>query len=118
MLYGGRGGVPLGLNLFGDLTNDEFWAAYLEVKGATERYGRVMGERSCQNSGLEGEGSCRPRQEPWPERKFVGPSFSAMSTIESIKPSTNLSRVNWTHYLSASLWTLMGRAMAAMGTYG
>lgn len=43
----GEEGFRLGMNRFADLTNDEFRAAYLGVKGAAERNraGRVVGER-------------------------------------------------------------------------
>ncbi|KAM3391132.1 hypothetical protein ACQJBY_012660 [Aegilops geniculata] len=88
----GEEGFRLGMNRFADLTNDEFRAAYLGVKGAAERNraGRVVGERYRHDGAEE-----LPEAVDWREKGAVAPvkdqgqcgscwAFSAVSTVESI----------------------------------
>uniref|UniRef100_A0ACD5Z0S7 Uncharacterized protein n=1 Tax=Avena sativa TaxID=4498 RepID=A0ACD5Z0S7_AVESA len=89
----GQEGFRLGMNRFADLTNAEFRAAFLGVKGAAERMnraGRVVGER-YRHDGVEE----LPEAVDWREKGAVAPvknqgqcgscwAFSAISTVESI----------------------------------
>nr|CAQ00106.1 papain-like cysteine proteinase [Hordeum vulgare subsp. vulgare] len=88
----GEEGFRLAMNRFADLTNDEFRAAYLGVKGAAERNraGRVVGDRYRHDGAEE-----LPEAVDWREKGAVAPvknqgqcgscwAFSAVSTVESI----------------------------------
>jgi hypothetical protein len=64
----GEEGFRLGMNRFADLTNAEFRAAYLGVKGAAERKNRVVGERYRHDGAEE-----LPESVDWREKGAVAP---------------------------------------------
>ena len=61
-------GFRLGMNRFADLTNDEFRARHLGVRGAAERKARVVGER-YRHDGVE----ALPESVDWREKGAVAP---------------------------------------------